>query len=121
LGGRGSWHLGSVLDAFEFSALLHDLLAELLHLIDGRGALAYSGARQPADVVQDLLTLTATDVVGGRKKAHDDVVDFVGGHGGRGCRLAVVGRDEGCGGCVGGVVVVQSKSKQLSCKVGLVS
>ena len=92
MSGRGSWHLGSALDAFEFGALLHDLLAELLHLVDGRGALAYSGARQPADVVQDFLALTATDVVGRRKKAHDDVVDFVGCHGGRCCRGSMVGR-----------------------------
>ena len=72
--------------------MLHDLLAEPLHLVNGRGALAYSSARQPADVVQDFLALTATDVVGRRKKAHDDVVDFVGCHGGRCCRGSMVGR-----------------------------
>jgi hypothetical protein len=42
--------------------------------------------------VQDFLALTATDVVGGRKKVHDDVVDFVGCHGGRGWRPSMVGR-----------------------------
>jgi hypothetical protein len=43
-------------------------------------------------VVQDFLALTAADVVGGRKKVHDDVVDFVGCHGGRGWRPSTVGR-----------------------------
>ena len=78
LSGRGRWHPRDVLDALEFGALLHDLLAEFLHLVDGGGALAYSSARQPTDDMQDLLSLATTEVVGDRKKAHDNVIDFVG-------------------------------------------
>jgi hypothetical protein len=88
--------LRGVLDALELGALLHDLLAKLLHLVDSRGALARCSARQPTDVVQDLLSLTAADLVSRREQAYHDVVDFVCGHRGCawGCAVVWVGGED---------------------------
>jgi hypothetical protein len=79
-----------VLNALVLGALLHDLLAKLLHLVDGRVSLARCSARQLTDVMQDLLSFATADLVSRREQADHNVVDFIRGHRGNVWRCAVV-------------------------------
>lgn len=81
MGNRESWGVCRGVSKFlELGALLYDLLAKLLHLLDGCRALAGSRTRESTNVVHDLLSLTATDIVCGGEQPDDDVIDFVPGH-----------------------------------------
>lgn len=55
------------LEAPEFVLQLSYLSIEIVHLIDGRRALARSGMAQSANVVQNLVSRATADFVGGRE------------------------------------------------------
>jgi hypothetical protein len=55
------------LEASEFVLQLSYLSIEIVHLIDGRRALARSGMAQSANVVQNLVSRATADFVGGRE------------------------------------------------------